>query len=382
LKILQVTPYFPPDHWGGIEIHVLELSKYLSKDYEVTILTSGKNAEKRQRSKNLQVIRLPGIEIPGVPGILPKIENPIVFDIDSAIKEVDNIDLIHVHGQEYAISYEAIKMATRKGIPSVITIHNTGEALAQYFAIRFLRRILDKTAFRYSIDHADAVIAINQSTLNYLTKYHPKRTYIIPNGIDLERFKNIKKSSDYVLFVGRLDALKGPEYFVRAIPLVLRKIDTRFLIVGTGPQERTLKNLSRNLGINRYLQFRKNVSYFELPRIVARASVLVAPYNAGYTLLEAAAAETPIVSARHSWNMEYIREFALYVEPRNVKEIANAIIRVIEDSNLAKELTHGAKKYVEENRDWKKICPRVIEVYQKVSASSSSQRSYKNGVAA
>lgn len=365
---MHVTPYLPPDHWGGIELHVFELCKYLSKEHEVTIITSGKKTEKIKKSNNQQIYKFRSVEVPKIPPLIPQIENPIIPDLNSKILKTGEIDLIHAHGQEYAISYEAIKTAVKEEIPCVLTIHHTGEALAQYATIRLLRKILSKTAFKFSINSADAVIAVSKGAVRYLRNFHPKKQVLIPNGIDLERFKNLKKSSEYVLFVGRLDPLKGPEVFIRAIPLVLRRLDTNFMLVGAGPQKEFLKNLVQKLGLEKHVQFKSNVPYNQLPGIISQASVLVAPYNAGYSMLEAGAAEKPVISARLDWNMETLGDAALYVEPKNVKEIADATVKVLENVELAQKLGRRARDFVEANRDWQILYPKIIEVYKEVMA--------------
>jgi len=367
LNVLHISPYFPPDHWGGIELHVFELSKYLARHHQVTVIASvPKNKSTIEMAGKVRVAKLRGFEVRGVSPLFSRIENPLIPNLGSRIRQLNSFDLIHVHGQEYAISYFAIKEAVRSGTPCVLTIHHTGEALSQYPAIRLLRKILKKTAFKFSIEAADATIAVSKGATRYLNEFRPKQMHLIPNGIDLERFSDLETSSEYVLFVGRLDALKGPEHIVRAIPLILKKVDIRLVLVGTGPQRKMLEELARHLQVDKYVSFQSNVSYRELPRIISRAAVLVAPYNAGYSMLEAGAASKPVVSADMDWNRETLQDAAIYVEPKNVRQLSEAVIRVLTDRSLAQEMGRRARDFVARNRAWEIICPKVEAVYESV----------------
>lgn len=367
MNILHISPYFPPDHWGGIELHVFELSKYLSKHHQVTVIASlPKNKSTVEAIGRVRVVKLRGFEIRGVSPLFTRIENPLIPNLSSMMRKLNSFDLVHAHGQEYAISYFAIREAVRSGTPCVLTIHHTGEALSRYPAIRLLRRILKKTAFKFSIEAADATIAVSKGAVRYLSSFRPRRTYLIPNGIDLERFSGVETSSEYVLFVGRLDPLKGPEYIVRAIPLILKKVDTRFLLVGAGPQRDMLEELAHHLQVDQYVSFQSNVSYQELPRIISKAAVLVAPYNAGYSMLEAGAASKPVVSADMDWNREALHDAAIYVEPKNVRQLSEAVIRVLTDRSLAQEIGRRARDFIAKNRAWEIVGRKVEAVYESI----------------
>jgi len=293
-------------------------------------------------------------------------ENPFVIGLDAALHELDDFDLIHAHGQEYLISWLAAKCASKRSIPFVLTIHHTGEALAQYPTVRLLRTILKRTAFRFSIESSKATIAVSKGAFSYLRTFRPRRAYLIPNAIDLKRFEGLRTASDYVLFVGRLDALKGPELLVRAAPLILREVDTHFAIVGDGPERGQLITLTKDLNITGRFSFLRDVSYEDLPRIIAKCSVLVAPHNAGYSMLEAGAAGKPVVSAMLDWNFETLGEAALYFPPRDVRKLAQAVVRVLKEKDLAEQLGRDGRLFVEKRRTWDVLAPKIVKVYESV----------------
>jgi glycosyltransferase involved in cell wall biosynthesis len=377
MRIIHVSPYFnfPSEgSVGGVLLYVYELSKALAeKGYEVTVYTSGnilKNHMVRvarkasEKEEGIEVRRFPSFDNLSLPHLFPRLENPIPFPsfLSSLCKEYD---VIHIHGHEYAISFIASLVAKKHEIPTVLSIHNIGEALEEYYAIHLLRKVLDRTAFAFTVNSARAVIAPTKQALSVLKKFKPKRIRHIPLGIDLNRFNNLKRRSDYVLFLGRLEQTKRPEDLIRAIPLVLDRVKINFVIAGSGTQYEYLKGLVENLKIKDYVKFIGWVPYDKVPLVIAGASVIVAPGYAGYSIMEAAAAEKPIVSANLDWNVESIgKESALFTEPGNIKKLAEAILKALTNPELAEKLAKKARKYIEENADWNVLVKHIVDTYE------------------
>ncbi|MBS7614451.1 glycosyltransferase family 4 protein [Candidatus Bathyarchaeota archaeon] len=377
MRIVHVSPYFnfPSEgSVGGVLLYVYELSKALVKEgYEVSVYTSGnvlksncvRVAEKSfERKEGIEVHRFPSIDNLSLRFFFPKLENPIPFlsFLSSLSKEHD---VIHVHGHEYVTSFIASVMAKKCRTPIVLSIHSTGEALEEFYAVHLFRKVLDRTAFSFSVNSADIVIAPTKQALTVLKKFRPKRIMQIPLGIDLERFDNVRGSSNYILFLGRLEQTKRPEDFIKAIPLILEKVDIEFVVAGSGIQYTHLQNLARELEISKHVKFLGWVPYEKVPAIIANASVVVAPGNAGYSIMEAAAARKPIVSANLDWNVSAIgRESALFIERGNIKSLAEAILKVLTNQKFAETLADRARKYIEKNASWDVITNRIVKAYE------------------
>jgi glycosyltransferase involved in cell wall biosynthesis len=158
-------------------------------------------------------------------------------------------------------------------------------------------------------------------------------------------------SPAYVLIVGRLEPLKAPDIFVLDIPLVLRELRTKFLIVRSGSMKDCFRRLADKLVVSTHVDFRENLSYDDLARTVSRASAVVTPGNAVYTLLGAGAACKPFATVRSSWNEGALGDAALYVEPNDVSGIADGIVKILMDIGFAGNLGQRACDFVERNRD-------------------------------
>jgi len=377
MRIVHVSPYFNfPSEGpvGGVLLYVYELSRALAeRGHEVTIYTSGnilenhrvRTAQKTlEHREGIEVRRFPCFDNLSLPCLFPRLENPLPFPSFMSSLSKEN-DVIHIHGHEYAISFVASLVTKKCKMPTVLTMHNIGEALEEFCAIYMLRRILNRTFFAFTVDSARAVIAKSKRDLYTLKKFRPRRIKMIPLGIDLKRFESLGGESKYVLFLGRLEHTKRPEDFVRAIPLILEKVETDFVIAGTGVQYAYLQSLVQKLRIDRYVKFIGWVSYERVPAVIAGASVIVAPGDAGYSIMEAAAARKPIVSARLDGNIGAIGEkSALFTEYGNIKELAEAVSRVLTDRKLAESLAEKAYPYIKSNRSWDALVGNILAVYK------------------
>ncbi|MCW4020879.1 MAG: glycosyltransferase family 4 protein [Candidatus Bathyarchaeota archaeon] len=378
MRIVHVSPYFNfPDEGpvGGVLLYAYELCKALVEEgHEVAVYTSGTSLrrhrvrvpqESLEKKEGIEVHRFSGFDNLRIPHLFPHLENPIPFPsfTESLSKEYD---LIHIHGHEYVTSFLATLTAKRTGIPTVLSILSTAEAFEEFQAVHSLRKILDDTAFAYTVNSAKTVIAPTKQALDVLKKFSPKKIVQIPLGIDLQRFENLDSRSDYVLFLGRLEQTKRPEDFIKAIPRILKEVDANFVVAGSGTQHKYLVNLVENLGIGRHVKFMGWVPYNRVPEVIAGASVVVAPGNAGYSIMEAAAAQKPIISGKLDWNVDSIgKESALFINLGKVENLAEAIIKVLTDHGLAETIAKKAKIHIEKYASWDILSRYFIDIYGK-----------------
>ncbi len=355
MRIVHVTPYFVPEVNAGVEIHVYELCQQLLRmGHEPVVYTCSKVPSE-----------VDGIEVRTFSSFkpLPQIPNPCPFPrfFFELSKEHD---VIHVHGQEYVTSFIAA-LASKKGrIPLVLTAHNVGRSFQERWYIRILRPLMYRSIFGYVITSADAAVAPTEEAFEILSKFRKEGIVTIPHGI---RCYSVQENSEgnYILYLGRLLPVKGPETFIKAIPLVLSQVKVKFVIAGGGPQLKPLKKLARDIGILDFVEFIGPVSREEGLNLIRGASVFVAPGNAGYSLLDAACIGKPIVSANQKWNISCIgSKSAIYVSTGDVKGFAGAIVRLLTDKELARKFAREARSYVKAFRDIGKVAEIYVSIYE------------------
>jgi len=222
-------------------------------------------------------------------------------------------------------------------------------------------------------------IAVSKPAMDFASRYVPGPYDIIPNGIDLERFNgNVLPIEQFcdgkinILFVGRLEKRKGLCYLLKAYRQVKKGFpQSRLIIVGPGTRfRRKYEQQVRDDGLADVV-FVGHVSHDELPRYYKTADIFCAPATGqesfGIVLLEAMALGKPIVATSiegYASVMTHGREGWL-VPPRNDRELARALLSLMSDGALRRQMGDRGLATAREY-DWEKIARRVLDYYQKV----------------
>ena len=391
MKICQVVPCFPYRehlkgrsvekgyHVGGVEKHVYFISKKLLElGNEVTVFTT-----KSPQHESLSEIDS-DIDIYRVPIGISLYASSIPLHILKDLKGKE-YDLIHAHTPTPAIADLAALKNFIKRKPFILTYHNDIGKEDTFGKI--VSSAYNATLGTFLLAHADAIIATSKSyamNSKNLKKYHQK-VKIIPNGVDINVFHperdSVKVREKYklnqdkiVLFVGRIDYYKGCNYLIRAFADVIKAIpQVHLLFVGAGPLIGELKILAESLNIASKVSFTGYVSDEDLPYYYAACDVFVLPsisFYEGFGLvqLEAMACGKPVITT----TIPGVREAdanevaSIHVLPKDEKALANAIIELLEDEDLAIKKGGNGRKLVEEKYMWEKIAEMTEKVYKEV----------------
>ncbi|MCS7120147.1 MAG: glycosyltransferase family 4 protein [Candidatus Bathyarchaeota archaeon] len=373
MRIIHVAPGITE---SGIGVHVRELTEALSRRgietriYTVGSIETGKlfipsDPKGRITLGNLEILEFFGINPPTFGGILPEISNPFPHPI--FVKRLSEEEgIIHIHGNEYFITIVAALLSNIGRKPYVLSVHNVGKAFTDYSSIRFLRKVLNLSLFKYAIKHADAVIAPTDEAANYVRKFQPRRVEKIRLAIDFRRFSGLReRNGGYVLYLGRLDPVKEVDLLIDAAPLVLERTDINFVIAGDGIERARLESLAVERGVEDKIRFLGKVRYANVPKVLSGAAVFYAGRGSGYTLLESAAARRPIVCIEDEWSIYTIggKSNALFV-PKDRRRLAEAILSILESPELAHSLIEGAYSFVLKNASWDCVIEDYIRLYK------------------
>jgi phosphatidylinositol alpha-mannosyltransferase len=217
-------------------------------------------------------------------------------------------------------------------------------------------------------------IAVSAAARHFIDRYFPGDYKIIPNGVDLTRFQRAVPLTRWqdgrrnILFVGRFEPRKGVLDLLKAYR-ILRKTgcDCRLLLVGGGPQERE----ARRYVATRRLQgveFLGRVSDDEKVQLFRTCDVYCSPATGresfGIVLLEAMAAGAPIVASDIHGYKGVVRRGreALLVPPKEPKELAGAIGRLLADRELAASMSAAGPARAEEF-SWPRVTAKVDDYY-------------------
>jgi glycosyltransferase involved in cell wall biosynthesis len=213
------------------------------------------------------------------------------------------------------------------------------------------------------LKHADKVIAISNESARWAEWWGKKHVEIIYEGIDTEKFQplNVDKPRNerIILTVANLEkdiiVRKNLVTLIRAMKLVAEKMDdVRLLIVGEKldgyPQ---LRLLVEELNLKEHVTFTGKISDEELVYYYNICDVFVMPsLQEGFPTVccEALSCGKPVITSnRPSMNEIFTPNNVLFINPSNYEEIAEAIIKVLKDPELAKRLGELGRKLVIEN---------------------------------
>lgn len=257
-------------------------------------------------------------------------------------------------------------------IPLIITVF--GE-LHMYSDDRYLNLA------HWVLDSSDLILATSQRCANGVANagISPSEVRVIYYGVNLERFHpNVDGSSireryglgraPVVLYTGRLSNTRGVDVLVEAVPHILEHVsDVQVLITGEpNKYQERLAHRVNELGITEYVTFTGFVSEHELIALYAACTVLAYPQSIPYgcmglSMIEAMACGKPVVGARIAGVPEAIidGETGLLVEPRNPKALADAIVKILLDPQLASRLGQNGRKRAEEEFDYRDSVRRI-----------------------
>jgi glycosyltransferase involved in cell wall biosynthesis len=176
---------------------------------------------------------------------------------------------------------------------------------------------------------------------------------VIPVATDVSRFVSITRSyalPNQILCVARLEAEKGIDVLLHAMQIVhAKRADASLVIVGDGSKRRGLERLAASLGLRDVVLFAGSTT--DTRPYLERAGVYAQPSHFegwGMTVIEAAAAGLPIAMTDVGCAGEVIEheKSGLVVAPGKAQELADALLKLLSDPVMAKQLAEAARARV------------------------------------
>ena len=201
-------------------------------------------------------------------------------------------------------------------------------------------------------------IGVNSIATARLLPVSAKQISLLYPGVEpsiTEGFDRASFDSKTILFVGRLVHRKGADDLIKAFNILVKQIqDTSLEIVGDGPERVSLEKLSISLGIKDRVHFLGTLTGDDLYRRYARCTVFCMPSKSlrddvegfGTVFIEAALFGKPSVATRSGGMPEAVvdGETGILVDEGDAEEICGALLRLLEDKDLAKRLGANGRK--------------------------------------
>jgi phosphatidyl-myo-inositol dimannoside synthase len=247
----------------------------------------------------------------------------------------------------------------------------TGARTVQYFHAEEIGAKPRLAAF--AARQADASIAVSAYTAGLIaaTGAPMQRVTVIANGTDMpSEPPPVPDGRPTILTIARIEErYKGHDTMVRALALVLSKVpDARWVVIGDGSLRPGLEQLARSYGVAGSIDFLGAVSDEQRDAWLARATLLAMPSRLpaggfagegfGIVYLEAAAYGRPVLAGNVGGSLDAVLdgETGLLVDPLDTMAVAEAIVRLLRDDELARRLGAAARARAA-HYAW----PRVVE---------------------
>lgn len=292
------------------------------------------------------------------------------------VVKFEKLDILHVH---YAIphasaAYMAQHILASEGIkiPFITTLHGTDITLVGKDASF-------EPVITFAINESNAVTAVSES-LKQDTYKHFKITRdikVIPNFICFEEYNKIgdieqlKKSfapngEKILVHVSNFRPVKRVEDVIRVFDIVRKKVPSKMLLVGDGPERHKMEELCRELDACHYIKFLGKVRDTE--RILAVSDLFVLPSESesfGLAALEAMAARVPVISTNTGGIPEVnIHGVSGYLSNvGDVDDMAKNALTILSDNNTLEQFKNAAYQQAKQF-DIHKILPLYEELYQ------------------
>ncbi|KGK98088.1 hypothetical protein LI82_10135 [Methanococcoides methylutens] len=214
--------------------------------------------------------------------------------------------------------------------------------------------------------NSNMIVALNKDIQNYLNENGHSNVCIIPNAIDVNKYKN-ETDKNFILYAGGFRKVKGLECLLEAFLNLWQNYNTDLVLIGSGPEEEKLKNIVHSKGIEDRVHFLPLVSNSKLREYLSKCSIFVLPSffeTFGIVTIEAMASSKPIIATNIPGPQDIITHGfdGFLFEKGNVDDLTKYMDLCISNKNIREEIGVNAKYTVETSYTFDIISTKYIEM--------------------
>ncbi|MCW8921594.1 MAG: glycosyltransferase, exosortase A system-associated [Sedimenticola sp.] len=401
MKILHILDHSIPLHSGYTFRTRAILEQQRKLGWETAHITSSKHSADYQETEEVDGLLFYRTR----PSESALASLPLMNQLDvinSLTKRLDQViaierpDILHAHSPSLN-GIAAIRAGRKHNLPVVYECRAFWEDAAVDHGTSKewgLRYRITRALETYTFKNADAVTTICSGLKGDIQArgIRADKITVIPNAVDLVHFSQREEADDLQLsddlkltnknvlgFIGSFYAYEGLMLLVSALPDILKKApDTRLLLVGGGPDDAKLKQLSNELGLQDKVIFTGRVPHAEVtryydlvdifvyPRLHMRLTDLVTPLKP----LEAMAQEKLVLASDVGGHKELIRdgENGRLFSAGDKTSLAKTALDMIKQADESNELRRKGLEYVEKERNWVVSVTNYKNVYSALVA--------------
>lgn len=367
-----------------------EANSLVAAHYEVTVVAQAMKGEKYHEMVNgVRVYRYPApLELPSFLGFAFEYAYSYVVALfySAWILIRHGFDVIHAHNPPDIYVFIAIfyKLLGKKFVfdhhdltPEVFMALFNGEGNKTVYNILMFME-------RFSLRVADKVIATNESYRARQINVQgtpPEKITIVRNGPNLKRFRPVDfdpelraKAGTILGYAGTMGKQDGIDYLIRSVHHLVKDLgetDVYCVIMGSGNEEAKLKQLTKDLGMEKYIWFPGWMEVDTLIKYLSTADICLGPdpknsfndHSTMIKLMEYMAMAKPIVSFDLTESIFSARDAAVYIKDNNEMAFAEAIRDLMYDPDKRERMGQAGYQRIHNELAWKYSAKNLLSLY-------------------
>ena len=389
MKLLILTQYFPPEV-GAPQNRLFELAVRLQKlGVDITVLTAMPNYPQMdiyegykdktyvyEVMEGLKVHRS-SIYVSKSKSIINRLRNYFSFVISSARlgkAKLENFDFLLCESPPLFLGYSAMRIAKQKKAKLIFNVSDLWPESAEKLGVvnnKFLLKLaynLEEKLYKRSC----LVTGQTQGICHNINERFPAvKTYWLPNGVDLGYYNpskiepgiwreknNFAKEDVILLYAGIIGIAQGLEVILNSAKNFINTPNIKFVFIGSGPEKDKLLQLKAEQNLTNVF-FLDAISKKEMPSVLRSVNAAIIPLRKldlflgaiPSKIFENLAMEVPVLLGVNGEARQLFIDkgnAGLYFEPENSEALTAAILKLIEDKEMALQLGRNGRHFVNE----------------------------------
>jgi len=389
LKLLILTQYFPPEV-GAPQNRLFELAVRLQKlGVDITVLTAMPNYPQmdiyegyKDKTYVYEVIEglkvhRSSIYVSKSKSIINRLRNYFSFVISSARvgkAKLENFDFLLCESPPLFLGYSAMRLAKQKKAKLIFNVSDLWPESAEKLGVvnnKFLLKLaynLEEKLYKRSC----LVTGQTQGICHNINERFPAvKTYWLPNGVDLGYYNpskiepgiwreknNFAKEDVVLLYAGIIGIAQGLEVILNSAKNFINTPNIKFVFIGSGPEKDKLLQLKAEQNLINVF-FLDAISKKEMPSVLRSVNAAIIPLRKldlflgaiPSKIFENLAMEVPVLLGVNGEARQLFIDkgnAGLYFEPENSEALTVAILKLIEDKEMALQLGRNGRHFVNE----------------------------------
>jgi phosphatidylinositol alpha-mannosyltransferase len=376
MKIGIVCPYAINKH-GGVQEVILALRDGLvAKGHSVKILTPSPRIKGVARAPEGVIYIGTSTDFRSPMRTTTQVSNVVDNEVIDGILDEEQFDILHFHEPWQPLLSR--QLLQRSKSVNIATFHSKlPETMMSRTVIKVVTPYL-KSVMQYLHE----LTAVSNSGAEYAAGLTDQPITIIPNGIDLTKYKNERSAhqtaSKSILYIGRLERRKGLKYLLQAFQLLAQdNPDIKLIVAGDGPDREKLEMLADDLKLKN-VEFLGFISDELKLDLLSKTDLLCSPAvygeSFGIVLLEAMATGTICVAGNNSGYSDVLQGLGQVslVNPHDTAEFARRLDLLLHEEGLRQLWQTWASEYVKQFS-----YPQVVDQYEELYKEALTQHGHQ-----